>query len=136
MRKVIGFLLGVGVIISSPLLVAAQDRVDVTGDWELTIETDGITMSKDLVLQQEGAQLTGTNAGVKIEGTVKDKAIEWKEPAKGKPKDIDVVYKGKVTGVDTMEGSVDFGPVGTAAWKAKRVKKDKIPNKSIEGDKK
>ncbi len=105
------------------------DRVDVTGEWEITIQTSEGTFTPTAAFQQEGEKLSGTYQGrlgeSKIVGSVKEKAIQWKVTFSIQGQMVDFVYRGTVESNTAMKGSVDFGDFGSAEWTAKRKPKEK-----------
>jgi hypothetical protein len=101
-------------------------EVDVTGDWELTMETRRGEMTRDVNFVQEGETLTVTMEGrgggeVTGEGTIKGNDIEWTITRSTPRGEMTMTYTGKVEG-DTMSGEVQFGDFGSATWKAVRKK--------------
>jgi len=105
----------------------AADKVDVTGEWEITIQSPQGTFTPSALFQQDGEKLTGTYKGrfgeSKLEGTVKEKAIQWKTTISIEGQAVNLAYKGTVESADEMKGSVELGDFGTSEWKAKRKKK-------------
>ena len=99
--------------------------VDVTGDWEMTMESPrGGEMTRTVHFEQDGEKITVTMESrrgeeVTAEGTIKGKEIEWtisRETPRGA---MTMAYKGTVDG-DTMNGTVEMGDFGSADWTAKR----------------
>jgi len=101
---------------------AAQD-VDVTGSWDISLETGQGTATPSMVLRQDGENLSGSYKGrlgeTKLEGKVKDRTIRFTLTLKFQEQPVTVTYDGTVAG-DTMKGSVTFGDRFTANWTAKR----------------
>jgi hypothetical protein len=99
--------------------------VDVTGDWELTMESPrGGEMTRAVHFEQDGEKITVTMESrrgeeVTTEGTIKGNAIEWTVSRETPRGEMTLVYKGTVDG-DTMSGTVDFGDFGSAEWSAMR----------------
>jgi hypothetical protein len=103
--------------------LSAQE-VDVTGDWELTMETRRGEMTRGVNFVQEGENLTVTMEGrgggeVTGEGTIKGNDIEWTITRSTPRGEMTMTYTGKVDG-DTMSGEVQLGDFGSATWKAVR----------------
>jgi len=99
-------------------------EVDVTGDWELTMETRRGEMTRDINFVQEGENLTVTMEGrgggeVTGEGTIKGNNIEWTITRSTPRGEMTMTYTGKIEG-DTMSGEVQLGDFGSATWKAVR----------------
>jgi len=99
--------------------------VDVTGDWEMTMESPrGGEMTRGVHFEQDGEKITVTmesrrGEDVTVEGTLVGNEIEWivsRETPRGP---MTMAYKGTVDG-DAMSGTVDFGDFGSGSWTAKR----------------
>jgi hypothetical protein len=99
--------------------------VDVTGDWEMTMESPrGGEMTRAVHFEQDGEKITVTMESrrgdeVTAEGTIKGSAIEWTISRETPRGEMNLVYKGTVDG-DTMNGTVEFGDFGSGDWTAKR----------------
>jgi len=98
--------------------------VDVTGDWELTMETRRGEMTRDVKFVQEGENLTVTMEGfrggeVTGEGTVKGNEIEWTITRSTPRGEMTITYTGTIEG-DTMSGEVQMGDRGSVKWTAKK----------------
>jgi hypothetical protein len=88
--------------------VLAEDKVDVTGTWELDVKTDsGQTGAPIFILKQDGENLAGTYRGyfgeAPVKGTIKGQDLEMKYGREGEQ----IVYKGKSDG-KKMSGTIDF----------------------------
>jgi hypothetical protein len=121
MRRVPLALLAVSIIASLGALGQAG-RTDVSGDWELVVETRNGEMASTVKFIQEGENLKvsmteprgGDTTG---EGSIKGNDIQWsivRETGRGK---LTIVYKGTVQGA-TMSGQALIGDVSSAPWKA------------------
>ena len=115
-------LLGIGFVclMSIPLLHA---QTDVTGTWDLTVQTQQGTATPSLALQQSGEQLSGTYHGrmgdSKVDGTVRGKDIQFTVTLRFRDQDHVISYAGTVD-MDTMKGTVQFGDRGSGTWSGKR----------------
>jgi hypothetical protein len=100
-------------------------KVDVTGSWEVTVESPQGTIVSAATYKQDGEKLTGTHVGrmgeVALAGTVKGTDIAYTITVDAQGQSFTLSYSGKVDG-DTITGSVDFGGMGSASWTAKRKK--------------
>ncbi|MFB0566306.1 MAG: hypothetical protein ACETWK_11610 [Candidatus Aminicenantaceae bacterium] len=106
------------------LFLSAQE-VDVTGDWELTVESPRGEMTRNVKFIQEGENLKVTMESPRGgeatgEGTLKGNEIEWTITRSTPRGEMTMTYTGKVEG-DTMSGEVQFGDFGSFEWKATRI---------------
>jgi opacity protein-like surface antigen len=96
---------------------------NVSGEWDLTVESQMGTSNPHLSLKQDGAKITGTYKGMlgeaPVTGTVKGNefAINFKASAQGM--DLDVTYSGTVEGA-SMTGTVKLGDLGEATFTGKK----------------
>jgi len=100
------------------------DEVNVTGDWELTVDNPRGEMTSDVKFLQEGEELVVTMKGpqgneITGQGKVKGNEIEWSVTRRARRGEMKVNYKGKVEG-DTMTGEVQMGRFGSSEWRAIR----------------
>ena len=111
-----------------PLLAqdaAKQKKVDVTGDWEMTVESPQGAMTITATYKQEGETLTGKHVSemgeAPLKGTVKGDVIEYTITIDAGGQQLSIAHKGKVDG-DAITGSADLGGMGTMNFTAKRKK--------------
>jgi hypothetical protein len=101
------------------------EKVDVTGIWDMTVESPQGALDVVATLKQEGEKLTGTQASqmgeVALEGSVVGNEIKYTINIDAGGQQMTIVFAGKVEG-DTMAGIFEFGGMGTASWTAKRRK--------------
>ena len=106
-----------------PLLPAEHGLPDVTGVWDLTVETQTGTAHPSITLKQDGEKITGTYRGrmgdAKLQGTLKGEEIHFTVTLKFQEASIAVTYDGTVSG-DAMRGTARFADSGTGKWSAKR----------------
>jgi hypothetical protein len=104
---------------------AKAEKIDVTGIWDMTVESPQGALEVVATLKQEGEKLTGTQASqmgeAALEGSVVGNEIKYTINIDAGGQQMTIVFAGKVEG-DTMNGVFDFGGMGTAAWSAKRRK--------------
>jgi hypothetical protein len=107
--------------LSVPAVAAAQ--ADITGPWEVTIDSPQGAMSIDADLKQNGEVLTGMitspMGNVELKGTFKNNelAFSYSVPLQGQ--NLDITMTGKLAG-DTIDGLVAIAGLGEVPWKAKR----------------
>ena len=100
-------------------------KVDVTGVWDMSVETPNGTIENVATLKQESEKLTGTIASqmgeIAMEGTVVGSEIKWILNIDMGGQQVAIAFAGKVEG-ETMAGVFEMGGMGTAAWTAKKRK--------------
>jgi hypothetical protein len=120
-------LAGLAVLLIAPALAAAQaDKpVDVTGEWERTVETPNGSFTSTMKLQKTGDTLSGVSMrrdgtesklnDVKLDG----KTLTFTQDITVNGMDLHLAYTGTVDG-DTIKGTFQVGGQ-TMNWSAKRV---------------
>jgi hypothetical protein len=111
------------VLFAALLVAPAAAQVNVTGDWDMTIESPQGTNTVKVTLTQDGEKVsglfksemgelpfTGTLVGV-------DLKFGFAIPIQGQS--LDIVVTGKVDGA-TLAGKMQFGGFGEGDWSAKR----------------
>jgi hypothetical protein len=125
MRRLLSLVLGAALAVAP---VIAQDAakpkaVDITGSWEMTVETPQGTMVITANFKQDGETLTGTHISemgeAPLKGTVKGADVEYTLTLDMGGQQMSIVHKAKVDG-DIMRGSAEIGEMGTIAFTAKR----------------
>jgi hypothetical protein len=97
---------------------------DVSGTWQITVETSQGTGSPTVVFQQQGEKLTGTFTSqifgeAKITGVVKGNAIEFGFEGEAGGQKIQVSYKGTIESATAMKGTAAYaGFDEKATWSA------------------
>jgi hypothetical protein len=98
--------------------------VNVTGEWDFTVETQAGPGNPHFSLKQDGTTLSGTYKGAlgeaPITGTVNGNEVTIKFKASAQGADLDVTYQGTVEG-DTMKGKLSLGDFGDGTFTAKKV---------------
>jgi hypothetical protein len=116
-RKVIG-----GAILA---LASAVAMADVTGTWNMTVETQAGSGNPVFTLKQEGEKVTGNYKGqlgeAPVTGTIKgnELTLTYKLEAQGQA--IEVKYVGTVTGND-VAGKMSLGELGEGTFKGTKAK--------------
>lgn len=104
--------------------LARAQETDISGGWQLTVQSPRGPMTIDTRFVQEGTKLTVTMEGPRGgestgEGTIHGEAVRWSISRSTPGGDRTVVYKGTVKGT-TMSGTADMGDMGTVRWTATR----------------
>jgi hypothetical protein len=96
---------------------------NVTGDWDVTINSPQGARQGKISFKQEGEKLTGAlknqRGEIPIEGAVNGKEIKFKYTVKFQDQDLVITMSGNVDG-DAMKGEADFGGFAQGDWNAKR----------------
>ena len=104
---------------------APAKPADVTGVWELTMQTPQGEMTRDATFTQEKDAIKVTMEGpmgeMKGEGTVKENEITWTMSISTPNGDFALIFKAKVDG-DKMTGEIQMGDMGTSNFTAKKKK--------------
>jgi len=102
---------------------ASAQSPNVTGDWDLTINSPQGAREVKASFKQEGEKLTGAMKSQRgetpLEGEVKGKEIKIKYTVKFQDQDLVISMSGSVDG-DAIKGDVDFGGFAQGDWNAKR----------------
>lgn len=105
--------------------VAAQSsKVDVTGKWTFTVQTDAGSGTPTVTLKQDGEKLTGHYTGTfgeaDLTGTVKGNEITFSFTADFSGMPITSTYKGTIESATSMKGTLDIAGVGSGTFTAKK----------------
>lgn len=102
---------------------AAAKGTDVTGTWELNVESPMGSRASDAIFTQTGETLGGKMVSPRGEtpltGTLQGEAINFGINVNVQGQNLQIDYTGTVTG-DTMSGTVVFGSFGDGKWTGKR----------------
>jgi hypothetical protein len=106
-------------------VIIAQDKVNVTGNWILEVNTQaGGTTMPTVTLKQDGEKLTGHYSSLSlgeanITGTVKGQQIDFGFNTEVQGFALQVRYTGTVKG-DTMSGKISLGELGDGTFTGKK----------------
>ena len=102
--------------------VAADDKVDVSGNWDFMVDIAGNQGTPSFTFKQEGEKLTGKYKGqfgeADVTGKVKGKDIEFSFELDGGNK---VTYSGTID-KDAMKGKADYAGQAQGTWTATKKK--------------
>ena len=116
----------VGICCAATVIASAQAaKVDVTGKWTFTVQTDAGSGTPTVTLKQEGEKLSGhyssQNLGeADLTGKVKGQEIKFSFTANAQGAQLQVNYSGAVQSNDSMKGSIDIGGLAQGTFTAKR----------------
>jgi len=116
----------IAIALSSVATVSPQSsKIDVTGQWTFTVQTDAGGGTPTVTLKQDGEKLTGhyssQNLGeADLTGSVKGQEIKFTFNADAQGTSLTVTYTGTIENKDSMKGSVDLGGMAQGTFTAKR----------------
>jgi hypothetical protein len=119
-------LFALAIAAASIAAISVQDsKVDVTGKWTFTVQTDAGGGTPTVTLKQEGEKLTGhyssQNLGeADLTGTVKGREIKFSFTADAQGTSLTITYTGTIESSDSMKGTVDLGGMAQGTFAAKR----------------
>lgn len=98
--------------VSAPASMSGGQVPDVAGTWSLTVETSAGTGTPTVILEQDGAALSGTYKGrfgdQALTGTLDGDAIAFSFTVSGPMGSAEVIYTGTVAGAE-MSGTMQMG---------------------------
>ena len=102
---------------------AAAKVTDVSGTWELNVESPMGSRASDAIFTQSGETLGGKMVSprgeVPLTGTIDGDTVKFGINVNVQGQSLQIDYSGTVTG-DTMSGTVVFGSFGDGKWTGKR----------------
>lgn len=125
MKRMVLWVLGAALAVAP---IVAQDAakpkpVDITGSWEMTVESPQGAMTIVANFKQDGETLTGTHVSEMgespLKGTVKGANVEYTLTLDMGGQQMSIVHKAKVDGA-TMTGSAEIEGMGTITFTAKK----------------
>jgi hypothetical protein len=104
---------------------AKKGDLNVAGKWIVTLEMSMGTANPTLDLKQDGAKITGTYTGrygtFPLEGTLKDRAIQFSFTMGAEGQTVTMSFAGEVSAdAQSMKGTASLDEMGDATWSAKR----------------
>ena len=104
---------------------AQSDKIDLTGKWLFSVQTDAGTGTPTVTLKQDGDKLTGhyssaTLGEADLTGTVTGKAFKFAFKADAQGTGVDVTYAGTIESKDVLKGEVEIVGLGKGTFEAKR----------------
>lgn len=105
------------------VFVSAYAETDVSGDWEITIQTQRGDMTQSMTIEQNGESITVTMQGRRGreftgQGTIKGNAVEWTITRTSQRGEFTMTYTGMVDG-NSMSGEASVMN-RTIEWSAVR----------------
>jgi hypothetical protein len=126
MRAIVMSVLMLGVLaVRTPAQAKDESKVDLTGTWALTVNSQGQTGASEVTLIQRGDSLIGrytsqTLGDLEVVGSVKGREFSFAYSAAMNGQPLTVNVKGIVQNPDSLTGTATMGPLGNATFSAKR----------------
>lgn len=109
---------------AAPAAAPQAGGTNVTGDWNVSVETSAGSGNPSFTFKQDGETLTGTYKGQlgegPLTGTVKGSEIKFTIKLNAQGQDLTIVYTGTIESKDSMKGKVMLGELGEGTWTGKR----------------
>lgn len=113
------------VLLATSTLVTSAMAADanVSGEWDMTVESQAGVGTPHFSLKQDGNKVTGTYKGMlgqtAVTGTVKGNEIALNFDVNAQGMDMHVTYSGTVDGAN-MKGTVKLGELGEGTFTGKK----------------
>ena len=114
------------VVCMRPTAFAAQSaKVDVTGTWAFTIQSEAGVGTPTVTFKQDGEKLTGHYSSMlmgeaELTGSLKGQTIEFTVRADVQGMPLEFKFNGTVEGKDSMKGTLAGAGFGAATFTGKR----------------
>ena len=96
---------------------------NVSGEWDMSVQTQAGSGSPHFSLKQEGTAVTGSYKGqlgeAPVTGTVKGNEVSLTYKVSGQGQELVVTYTGTVEG-NTIKGKVSMGELGEGTFTGKK----------------
>jgi hypothetical protein len=116
MKSIFGFLF---LLLFVGFSAQAQDKINVSGSWTMSVETDMGSGSPAFSLKQEGEKITGTYTGQlgdsQVTGTLKGNVIHLEFSIQGNL----ITYDGTASSTE-MSGKVKLGEMASGTFSGKK----------------
>src|SRR5262245_63834104 len=114
----------IGLSVLSAAVAAQSAKVDLTGKWAFSVQTEAGSGTPTVTLKQDGEKLTGHYTGqlgdVDDTGSVKGNDFSFAFSSDLQGTKLDVTYKGTIVNKDELKGSVSIAGLGEGTFTAKR----------------
>lgn len=115
-------------IVLAASTLGGQTKVDVTGAWDLEVQTEvGGTTTPSVTLKQDGDKLTGhyssaTLGEAEVTGSIKGNAITFSFSGNAQGQSVSVTYTGTVESNASMKGKISLTGLGEGTFTGKKKK--------------
>jgi hypothetical protein len=116
---------GAAVTLAQTAPTAQTAKIDVTGIWNFTVNSEAGVGTPTVTLKQDGEKLTGHYSSMLVgeadlAGTLKGQAIEFTVKADLGGMVVEFKFIGTLENKDSMKGKLDTGGLGDATFSGKR----------------
>ncbi|MCI0666355.1 MAG: hypothetical protein L0220_35350, partial [Acidobacteria bacterium] len=122
MKKLFSIFFAIAIISMLAISVSAQSG-NLSGDWDLTINSPQGTFNPKATFKQDGEKLSGMfkspRGELPLQGTVKGKEIKFSYTVKFQEQDLVITLSGIIDG-DSIKGEADYGGFAQGDWSARR----------------
>ena len=115
----------VAMLAAAGLLSAAAFAADanITGEWDMAVETQAGTGTPHFSFKQDGSTLSGTYKGqlgeAPVTGSIKGNEATWSFKVNAQGMDLTVTYTGTVDG-NTIKGKMQLGDMAEGTFTGKK----------------
>src|ERR1035437_4949741 len=112
---------------SSSLHAQADAKSHITGKWTFTVQSDAGSGTPTVTFKQQGDSISGRYSSQVLgerdfTGTFKDGKLSFGFSAEVQGQQFSMYFSGEMAGPDAMNGSIDFGGMGSGTFSGKRQK--------------
>ena len=123
--RVLRFIAVAAVAVGLATIATAQaGKVDLTGKWIYSVQTDAGAGTPTVTLKQDGEKLTGHYNGqlgdVDVKGSVKGNDFTFGFSSDLQGNKLDVTYKGTIVNKDEVKGTLSIVGLGEGTFTGKR----------------
>ena len=125
MRAVMRGGLAIAIAALAAAIAAAQaSKVDLTGKWAFSVQTDVGSGTPAVTFKQDGDKLTGHYVGqlgdVDLTGSVNGSDFTFSFSSDLQGNKMEVTYKGTIETKDSLKGTLSIAGLGNGSFTAKR----------------
>lgn len=123
-RILLSVTVAAAVLVGAAAAWAQGAKVDLTGKWAFSVQTEAGSGTPAVTLKQDGEKLTGHYSGqlgdVDVAGSVKGNDFSFGFSSDLQGNKLEVTYKGTIVNKDELKGSVSIAGLGEGTFTAKR----------------
>ena len=106
---------------------APAEKVDISGKWSFSVQTDAGSGTPTVTFKQKGDSLSGRYSSQVLgerdfTGTIKNGKVDFGFTADVQGQQFVMNFSGAMDGADAMKGSIDLGGMAGGTFTAKRQK--------------